>query len=65
MSQCCFLVESFYAIAAQSGHLHILQWLYDKGYPWDKDTCAGAKEKGHQHILDWIHANGCPCDCNE
>ena len=35
------------ANAAAGGHLHVLQWLREKGCPWHKDTPAWAELNGH------------------
>jgi len=47
--------------AATAGHLSIVQWLHENGYPWDKRTCVMAAREGHFDVLYWAWAHGCPC----
>ena len=48
------------AIAAEGGHLKLLQWARANGCLWGKYTCASAAFGGHLEVLQWAHANGCP-----
>ena len=48
--------------AALQGHLEMLQWLRERGCPWDERTCAAAACGGHLALLRWARANGCPWD---
>ena len=45
-------------MAAQNGHLEVLQWLRANGCPWDTDTCYHAVDQGHVEVLRWVRANG-------
>jgi hypothetical protein len=50
-------------LAAQSGHLDVLQWAHANGCPaWDQSTCRVAAMGGHLEVLQWAQANGCPWD---
>lgn len=51
-----------YPYAAQNGHLHILEWLLEEGYPWDERTCQCAAFNGHLEVLKWLQEKGCPWD---
>jgi hypothetical protein len=48
------------AVAAQKGHLEVLQWARANGCPWDKETCRLAAMGGHLEVLLWLRANDCP-----
>ena len=54
--------EDLCALAAQGGHLEVLKWLHENGYPWNEDTCELAARHGHLGVLQWARANGCPWD---
>eukprot|EP00611_Tribonema_gayanum_P027248 TRINITY_DN6676_c0_g1_i1.p1 TRINITY_DN6676_c0_g1~~TRINITY_DN6676_c0_g1_i1.p1 ORF type:complete len:161 (-),score=27.16 TRINITY_DN6676_c0_g1_i1:34-516(-) len=45
-------------LAAERGHLHMLQWLRQNNCPWDRLTCSSAAENGHLEVLQWARANG-------
>ena len=45
---------------ALSGNLVMLQYLHEKGCPWDEDTCTGAARGGHLDCLKYACENGCP-----
>ena len=49
-------------IAAQNGHLEVLQWARNNGCDWDSDTCACAAQNGHLEVLQWARNNGCDWD---
>ena len=57
------------AIAAGSGHLHILIYLryqLDPPCTWDVLTCTRAAESGHLSILKWLReCNSPPCPWGE
>jgi hypothetical protein len=38
----------------------MLQWLREKGCPWDEETCSSAAYSGNLEILTWARDNGCP-----
>lgn len=46
-------------VAAENGHLEILQWLHSIGCPWDSATCEGAAEFGHLECLKYALENDC------
>jgi hypothetical protein len=48
--------------AADRGHLEILQFLHQHGFPWNTIVCENAAEGGHLEVLQWLRANGCPWD---
>jgi hypothetical protein len=37
--------------ATRGGHLEVLKWAHENGYPWDQGTCNGAAGGGHFEIL--------------
>ena len=45
--------------AAQGGHLFILQFLRENGFPWSESTLYKAAEYGHLDVLKWAYENGC------
>ena len=47
-------------VAAQEGHLEVLQWLRDRDCLWDEFTCAA--QEGHLGVLWWAREHGCPLD---
>ena len=40
-------------MAAQEGHLEVLQWARAQRCPWDKSTCAWAAAFGRLAVLQW------------
>ena len=46
--------ERFCAQMAEKGNVELLQFLHEKGCPWDKETCRRAGENGHLE-LSLIH----------
>jgi hypothetical protein len=46
--------------ATENGHLHVLQWLVENGFPWDERICEYAAYNGRLDILQWARENGCP-----
>ena len=48
-------------VAAQAGHLHIIQWARENGCEWYDETCKAAVESGHWDIARWCIDNGCRC----
>jgi len=53
--------EETYA-AAFGGHLDVLNWALEHGWPWDQTTCATAAEGGQQEVLKWARQHDCPWD---
>ena len=54
--------------AAAGGHLEILKYLHEKGFPWDYRTCRNAARHGHLEVLKYSHEKGCAWDegtCSE
>lgn len=47
-------------LAAQYGHLSILQYAYEHNIPWGKITCANAFAYGHIDCLRFAYEHGCP-----
>ena len=52
----------FCAQMALNGNVDLLEFLHEKGCPWDEDTCSEAAEYGHLECLKYAHENGCPWD---
>jgi hypothetical protein len=48
------------SIAAENGHLNVLQWARAHGCEWGTTTCRRAAKKGQYDIVEWELANGCP-----
>ena len=48
--------------AAYGGHVHVLEWLRDKGFLWDASVCAAAAHAGDLPTLKWLLRRGCPWD---
>ncbi|KAG5189319.1 hypothetical protein JKP88DRAFT_353151 [Tribonema minus] len=62
------LNENLSWLAAEGGHLELLQWARANGGAWDEQTCSCAAGKGHLELLQWARANECPwneqtCSC--
>nr|WIL04766.1 ankyrin repeat-containing protein [Cedratvirus duvanny] len=55
-----FINKSVCTIAAENGHLEVLQWARANGFPWDLSICTIAAKNGHLEVLQWARANGCP-----
>ena len=49
-------------LAAQAGHLGVLQWARKHGCRWGEKTCAHAAWGGHLDVLQWAREHGCPWD---
>ena len=60
LEKCSEKKERFCVGMALSGNLALLQYLHEKGCPWDEDTCTGAASGGHFEILKYLHEKGCP-----
>jgi len=52
--------ECLPAAAARGGHLHVVQWLRQHGWPWSDSTCSAAARGGYLELLQWAMAHGCP-----
>ena len=53
-------------VAAQNGHLAVLQWVraQDPPYPWTSRVCTEAAKGGHLEVLQWARAQDPPCPWN-
>ncbi len=60
----CRFKNDLSSVAAFCGHLNVLKWLVEKGYPLNKNICFYASKKGHLDILIWARENGCEWDIN-
>ena len=60
LEKCSEKKERFCAEMAWNGNLELLQFLHEKGCPWDKETCRRAGENGHLECLKYAHENRCP-----
>lgn len=49
-------------LAANYGHLEVLQWAVSQGCPLNKWTCTYAASSGHLEILRWARSQNCPWD---
>ena len=41
-------------MAAEGGHLEVLQWAVEHNCPWDSDTCSFAAGAGRLEVLQWV-----------
>jgi hypothetical protein len=64
MPPCDWMCPETFLHAARGGHLLALQWLYDRGCPWNSKACEEAARSGHLQALQWLRAHGCPWDAN-
>lgn len=48
--------------AARGGHLLVLQYARQWGFPWNELTCASAAKGGHLETLQWAVQHGCRWD---
>ena len=60
LEKCSEKKERFCTEMARKGDLELLQFLYEKGCPWDTLTCSWAAEYGHLECLRYAVENGCP-----
>jgi cellulase/cellobiase CelA1 len=54
-------------LAARGGHLQVLQWTHEHGYPWcenlegaEINDCVVATGGGHLEVLKWLREPDCP-----
>ncbi len=47
------------SIAAENGRMDVMQWMREKGCPWDGKECLAAAENGHLDILKWLQESEC------
>ena len=62
LEKCSEKKERFCEQMALNGNLELLQFLHEKGCPWDEVTCDNAALNGHLECLKYAHENGCPWD---
>ena len=62
LEKCSEKKERFCVEMALSGNLVLLQYLHDKGCPWDGWACWAAALSGHLECLQYLHKKGCPWD---
>lgn len=53
---------TFASVAAEQGHLGVLQWGWNNGCTRNESTCAAAARGGHLDVLQWLHEEGCAWD---
>ena len=51
LEKCSEKKERFCAQMALNGNVELLEFLHEKGCPWDEDTCYKAAENGHLECL--------------
>ena len=52
--------SSIYIVLRNRSHLECLQYLRERGCPWDERTCSSAAKNGHLECLKYLYENGCP-----
>ena len=62
LEKCSEEKERFCAQMALNGNLELLQFLHEKGCPWNAWTCSNAAFRGHLKCLKYAHENECPWD---
>ena len=62
LEKCSEKKERFCTKMARNGNVELLQFLHEKGCPWDARTCSYAAKNGHLECLKYAHENGCPWD---
>ena len=60
LEKCSEKKERFCWRMARKGDLELLQFLHERGCPWDTLTCSYAAQNGHLECLKFAHENGCP-----
>ena len=56
------IVEEYYLMAIERGHLNIIEWLYSKEEILTKKMFNTAIEKGYFDIISWLYNHNCPYD---
>src|SRR5580698_5370227 len=54
------VTQSDLQAAAKHGQLYMVEWLHQRGCPWDVSVCASAAGHGHLAVLQFLHQHGCP-----
>jgi len=53
--------NSICCVAAQGGHLNVVQWAMDlQHHCWNNETWKAAADSGHVHIMRWALSEGIP-----
>ena len=60
LEKCSEEKERFCDETARKGNLELLQYLHEKGCPWDVGACYSAAGEGQLECLKYLHENGCP-----
>ena len=60
LEKCSEEKDRFCAQMALNGNLELLQFLHEKGCPWNEMTCLVAAKNGHLECLTYAHEHGCP-----
>ncbi|KAG2453513.1 hypothetical protein HYH02_001733 [Chlamydomonas schloesseri] len=56
----CMLTAALFRAAAKSGSIELLQWLRDRGCPWDSRAWVTAASDSSQQVVEWLAEAGCP-----
>ena len=57
---CLWNLTKTCAAIARRGHLEVLKWARQNGFPWGSSTCYKAALGGHLEVLKWARAKDCP-----
>jgi hypothetical protein len=57
----CHLSSKIFTAAAKGGHVHVLEWLKEKGCNMTKSACAVVAKGGHLETLKWLRNLDPPC----
>ena len=52
--------SSIYIVLRNRSRLECLQYLRERGCPWDERTCSSAVLNGHLECSKYLRENGCP-----
>ena len=55
----CF-TNNIALLAANSGHLHIIEWAHKQGYPLTYPTYRAAVQRSDTKMITWLYEHGCP-----
>ena len=55
LEKCSEKRERFCAEMALNGNVELLEFLHEKGCPWDEDTCSKAVRNCHLECLKYAH----------
>ncbi|GLC76320.1 hypothetical protein PLESTF_001766200 [Pleodorina starrii] len=54
------LTAGLFREGAKSGSLEMLEWLRERGCPWDARVFVEVASEGSEEQLEWLAARGCP-----